>query len=113
MPYIFVVLVFSPQKNQIASLNYFICEASASIKVKFHGTNLPIYELNNFTVEMFLFYKGYLITENMSANKHVFKATFHSDTTGSHNAEEFFRGYSNHNKETTNFSYRRYDVYFN
>ena len=58
------------------SIKDFICETSDSVKAKFDGTNLPTDELNDFIGEMFLFYKGNLIIENISGSKHVFKATF-------------------------------------
>ena len=58
------------------SVKDFICETSDSVKAKFDGTNLPTDELNDIIDEMFLFYKGNLIIENISGSKHVFKATF-------------------------------------
>ena len=61
---------------------------------------------------MFLFYKGNLIIENISGNKHIFKATLHLNITDSQDAEEFIQGYCDHNKETIKLSYTRYDVYF-
>ena len=60
-----------------------MCETSASVKAKFDGTNLSRDELNNFIGEMFLFYKGNLIVENISVNQQVFKATLHLVTTNS------------------------------
>ena len=54
-----------------------MCETSASVKAKFDGANLSRDELNNFIGEMFLFYKGNLIVENISVNQQVFKATMH------------------------------------
>ena len=70
------------------------------MKVKFGVTNLSTDELNNFIGEMFLFYKGNLIIENISGNKHVFKATFHLDITDPQDVEEFIQGYCDHNNET-------------
>ena len=100
MPHIRVPLVFPSQKNKMASIKDFMCEASASVKVKFGVTNLSTDELNNFIGEMFLFYKGNLIIENISGNKHVFKATFHLDITDPQDVEEFIQGYCDHNNET-------------
>ena len=70
----------------MASIKVFICEASASVKAKFDGTNLPTNELNNFIGEIFLFDKGNLIIENTSSNKHVFIAILHLDITDSSDA---------------------------
>ena len=112
MPRIRVPLVFPSQKNKMASIKDIICEASASVKAKFDGTNLLTDELNNFIGEMFLFYKGNLIIENISGNKQVFKATFHLDITNSQDAEEFIHGYYDYNNKPINISYTRHDVYF-
>ena len=49
----------------MVSVKDFNCEASTSMKANFDGTNLPRDELNNFIGEMFLFYKGNLIIENI------------------------------------------------
>ena len=83
MSHIRVQLVLLSQKNKMASIKDFICEASASEKAKFDGTNLPTDELNNFIGEIFLFDKGNLIIENTSGNKHVFIAILHLDITNS------------------------------
>ena len=42
MPHIRGPLVFSSQKNKMASIKDFICKASASVKAKFDVTNLLI-----------------------------------------------------------------------
>ena len=55
MLHICVSLVSPSQKNKMASIIDFICEASASVKAKFDGTNLPMDKLNNFIDEMFCF----------------------------------------------------------
>ena len=93
MPHIRVPIDFSTQKNNMASIKDFICETPASVKAKFDGTNLPTDDLNNFIGEMFLFYKGNLIIENIPGNKQVFKATLHLNITDSQDAEEFIQGY--------------------
>ena len=72
----------------MASIKDFICEASASVKAKFDGTNLPTDELNNFVGEIFLFDKGNLIIENTSG-KHVFIAILHLNITDSSTAVSF------------------------
>ena len=41
--------------------------------------------------------KGNLIVENISGNKHVFKATLYLDITDSQDAEGFIQGYCDHN----------------
>ena len=64
---------------RVTSTKDIICKAAAYMKVKFHGTNLPTDELNNFITEMFLFYKDNLTIENVLGNKQVFKATLHLD----------------------------------
>ena len=69
--------------------DFIICEVSASVKAKFDVTNLPTDVLNNFIDEMFLFAKGNLIIENISGNRHIFKATLHLVITDSQDAEEF------------------------
>ena len=56
-----------------------ICEVAAYAKVNFYGTDLPTVQLNNFITEIFLFYKGNLIIENISGNKQVFIAKFYLD----------------------------------
>ena len=56
------------------SIKDFICKASASVKARVDVTNFPRDELNNFIGEMFLFYKGNFIIENIWGNKNVFKA---------------------------------------
>ena len=71
IPHIRMPSVFPSQKNRMASIKNFICEVPASVKAKFDGSNLPTDELNNFIGERFLFYKGNLIIENTSGNKHV------------------------------------------
>ena len=100
MPPIRVPLVFPSQENKMASIKDFICEASASVKAKFDLTNLPTNKLNNFIGEMFLFYKGNLIVENISGNKHVFKATLHFDITDPQDNEDFIQGYCDYNNGT-------------
>ena len=112
MPHILVPLVFPSEKNKTASIKDIICEVPASVKVSFDGTNLPTDELNNFIGEMFLFYKGNLIIENILGNKHAFKAALHLDIADFHDAEEFIQGYCNHNNESIKLAYGRYDVYF-
>ena len=92
--------------------DFIICEVSASVKAKFDVTNLPTDVLNNFIGEMFLFAKGNLIIENISGNKHIFKATLHLVITDSQDAEEFIQGYCDHNNETIKLASTRYDVYF-
>ena len=71
IPHICVPLVFPSQKNKMASIKYFICEASVSVKAKFDVTNLPTVKFNNFIGEMFLFYKSNLIIENTWGSNHV------------------------------------------
>ena len=66
MSHIRVPLVFPSQKSKMASIKNFICQLSTTVWPKFDGTNLPTDELNNFIGEMFLFYKGNLIIENIS-----------------------------------------------
>ena len=70
-----------------------MCETSASVKAKFDGANLSRDELNNFIGEMFLFYKGNLIVENISVNQQVFKATMHLVKTNSQDTVKYFQGY--------------------
>ena len=84
----------------MASIKDFICEASAFVKAKFDLTNLPTNKLNNFIGEMFLFYKGNLIVENISGNKHVIKATLHFDITDPQDNEDFIQGYCDYNNGT-------------
>ena len=94
MPPFRVSLVSPLLKKKIASsIKGIICEASVSVKAKFDGTNLSTDELNNFIGEMLLFYKGNLTVENILCNKHVFKATLHSDITNPQDADEFSQGY--------------------
>ena len=112
MPHIRVPLVFPSQKKKMASLKDFTCEASAFAEAKFDVTNLPTDKLNNFIDEMLLFYKGNLITENISGNKHVFKATLRLDITDPQDAEEFVQCYCDHNNKTIKLASTRYDVYF-
>ena len=81
----------------VSIINDLNCEASASEKTKSDGTNLPRDELINFIGEMFLFYKGNLIFENMQRKKQVFKATLHLDITGSQDVVEFIQGDYDHN----------------
>ena len=103
---------FPSQKNKITLIKGIICEASASVKAKFDGTNLPTDELINFIGEIFLFYKINLTIVNISGNKQVFKATLHLEITNSEDADEFFQGHCDYNKEAMKLSYTRYDVYF-
>ena len=65
--------------HRIASIKNFNYEASASAKTKFDGTNLPTDEFHNFIGEMFSFYKGNLIIENISDIKNFCKATLNLD----------------------------------
>ena len=94
----------------MASIKDFICEASASVKAKFDVINLPIDKLSNFIGEMFLFYKGNLIIENISGNKHIFKVTLHLDITDPQDAEEFTQGCCDHNNKTIKLDCTWYDV---
>ena len=107
MPHIRVPLVSPSQKKKMASLKDFICEASAFAKAKFDVTNLPTDKLNNFIGEMLLFYKGNLIIENISGNKHVFKATLHLGITDLQDTEEFIQSYCDYNNETIKLAYTR------
>ena len=96
----------------MASIKDFICETSTSVKDKFHGSNLPTDELNNLIDEMLLFYKGNLVIENISRNKHVSKRhCIYLNMTNSQDAEEFLQGYCDNN-ETIRLSYKRYNVCF-
>ena len=107
MPHSRVSLVFSSQKNKMASIKDFICEASEFVKAKFDVTNLPMHELHDITGEIFLFYKGNLIIENISGNKHVFKATLHLGITDLQDTEEFIQSYCDYNNETIKLAYTR------
>ena len=82
-----------------------ICEVAAYAKVNFYGTDLPTVQLNNFITEIFLFYKGNLIIENISGNEQVFIATFYLDII-------IIQAFCDHNNETIKPPYTRYDVYF-
>ena len=97
----------------MTSIKDFNCKASASVKTKSDGTNLPNDELNNFFGEMLLFYQGNLLIENKYRNKHVFKATLHLDITDSQDVQEFIKGYCDHNNnKTIKLSSLRHNFHF-